>query len=194
MGWPNGSGAHIQAHHAVFGEGVGVKHEILVLFQQRGLAAARDEAFTPPLGAGPEAAQPAEIAVGAGLDQEDVHLVMGDADGMVGEQLRKRSVARPIQGGEIVGVVHPDRQIHVLAVVQHLPTAPRDLGFEGLGHRAEQGYGRDLRHMAESGRHGLGRAPKILMRQPREMVFLGNPLDKRSPPHAGLSLSGAPRA
>ena len=49
--------------------------------QQRHVPAARDPAFRLPLGTGVEIAQPPEIAVGAGLENEYVDLVRRDADG-----------------------------------------------------------------------------------------------------------------
>ena len=55
--------------------------EPLVLTQQRHVPAARDPALGLPPGTGVEIAQPPEIAVGAGLENEHVDLVRRDADG-----------------------------------------------------------------------------------------------------------------
>ena len=70
-----------QPHGATLGQALRSPPEPLVLTQQRHLSAPRDPAFRLPLGTGVEIAQPSEVAVGAGLENEHVDLVRRDADG-----------------------------------------------------------------------------------------------------------------
>jgi hypothetical protein len=124
-----GSGSDVEPYNSAFGQGVRVKDEIFVLLKQRRAAAACNATLGLSLGTGPEVAQATEIALGARLNKEDVHLMMGNTDRMIDKELGKSPASRTLEAGEIVRVVHPYRQIYVLAVVEHLPTPSRDPGF-----------------------------------------------------------------
>ena len=70
-----------QPDRTTLGQALRSPPETLVLTQQCHVPAARDPAFRLPLGTGVEIAQPPEIAVGAGLENEYIDLVRRDADG-----------------------------------------------------------------------------------------------------------------
>ena len=73
-----------QPDRTTLGQALRSPPETLVLTQQCHVPAARDPAFRLPLGTGVEIAQPPEIAVGAGLENEYIDLVRRDADGRAG--------------------------------------------------------------------------------------------------------------
>lgn len=104
------------------------------------------------LGAGPGVAEAAEAAVGAGLDQEDVDLVAGDASAVQGQVPGAAELAQPVQR------VDPDGQVEVPAFAPDRdPRAPermeaRDLLPERAGDRPDDG---DRLHFLE-GREGVG--------------------------------------
>ena len=73
-----------QPDRTTLGQALRSPPEPLVLTQQCHVPAARDPAFRLPLGTDVEIAQPPEIAVGAGLENEYIDLVRRDADGRAG--------------------------------------------------------------------------------------------------------------
>jgi len=87
-------GAIEQRDAALRRQGVGMEPEVLVLAQEGLGAAARDVAVGLAFGAGVVEAQPAAIAVGAGLEDEHLDLVVGHADVALREQLPQRPAAR----------------------------------------------------------------------------------------------------
>jgi hypothetical protein len=67
--------------------------ELGVLLEERLPAAARHLTFPLPLGTLAEVAEPAEIPIRPRLQQKDIHLVMRDADTLLGQQLIQRTAA-----------------------------------------------------------------------------------------------------
>ena len=86
--------------------------------QKKVLATTRNEALRlSRLWALVEATQTAEIAIGGRLHHEDLHLMMGHADLLLGQQLIQRSTAGFPQSCQIIQPRNPHRQVHVTAFV-----------------------------------------------------------------------------
>src|SRR3546814_1860830 len=86
-----------------------------MLTQEGRRATARHQAFPLPLGAAIEAAEPSQIAVAAGLQNESVDLVRGDAAFTLLLEIAQGPVLRPPQGVESFKIGQPEREIDVLA-------------------------------------------------------------------------------
>jgi hypothetical protein len=93
------------------------EHEPFVLPQKEHASASRHQALDLPLGALSVGAQPAEIVVPAGAEDEDVDLVMGDAGPTALMEVADCPAAGAVEGGKVVEAIDCDSQVDVSALV-----------------------------------------------------------------------------
>jgi hypothetical protein len=93
-----------------------------MLFEEWLTAAAGDTAFDLALWTGGEMTQPTEISIGLRLEQEDVRLMMRNADVALGKQTGERLGTCPPQLAQPVEPGQPDREVDVLALMRNFDT------------------------------------------------------------------------
>src|SRR5215510_6441495 len=193
----NTASALVERHASVGGESVMAEHEPLVLPQKEHASASRHQALDLPLGALSVGAQPAEIVVPAGAEDEDVDLVVGDAGATALMEIADCPAAGAVEGGKVVEAVDCDSQVHVSALVQDFDPEPPEgleagqLVLERLGDRAEQGHRAHLSEGREGGRHGIRSAPKHRLTRELVTVLLGDLATGGAMGHDGDPLKAA---
>ena len=107
-----------------------------MLLQKRFAAASRREAFDLSLGTLPESAEPTEIVIPSLAEQENVDLVMGDADTTPLEHIGDRPAAGTIERSQIVEAIDRDGEVDVSALVENLDAvAPEGLETRDFTHQ-----------------------------------------------------------
>lgn len=140
----------IQRHGPVAGERVAFEHEGLMLFQKQLASASWREALDLSLGTLRVGAQSAEIDIPCFPEEENVGLVVGDADSTLPIEIDDGPAAGAIESSKIVETIDPYCEVDVSTLVENLdPKTPEgleagNLAHERPGHRAEQ---RDRTHL-----------------------------------------------
>src|SRR5215470_6588917 len=94
------------------------EHEPLVLPQKEHASASRHQALHLPFGALSVGAQPAEIVVPAGAEDEDVDLVVGDAGPAALMEGADGPAPGAVEGRKVVEAVDSHSQVDVSELVQ----------------------------------------------------------------------------
>jgi hypothetical protein len=115
----------------------------------------------------PEGAESAEIVIPSLAEQEDVNLMMGDADTRLLKQVVDRPTAGAIEGSQIVVPINCDREVDVSAFVENFnPVTPEGLEAGNLAHqrsgqRTEQRDRAYLFHLCQIGRYRIRCAAEL---------------------------------
>ena len=121
-----------------------VEGESRVALQERCFAAAGDQTLALALRARTERAEPAPVAIRSRLQDEDVDLMVRDADPVFVEDLVERPAAGLGQAVKGAAIGQPDGEVHVSALVPDGDSRPAErleawhLFREGCGNGAEQ--------------------------------------------------------
>lgn len=109
--------AFIQQDRSIGGERAGFEHKSFVLFQKRLASASRRKAFDLSLRTLRKGAEPAEIIIPVFAEQENVDLVMGDADTALFEEIDHGPTAGAIESRQMVEAIDRYSEVAVSALV-----------------------------------------------------------------------------
>ncbi len=133
----------IQRHRPVGGERVGLEYETLNLFQKQLASASWREAIDLSLGTLRVGAQSAEMVIPPCSEEENVGLVVGDADSTLAIEFGDGPTAGAIESGKIVEAIDPYCEVDVSTLVENLDPKTSEgleagnLAYERPRHRAE---------------------------------------------------------
>jgi hypothetical protein len=169
--------AFIQRHGPLGGKCPGFEHKSFVLFQKQLASASGREAFDLSLGTLPEGTEPTEIIGPSLAEQENVDLVVRDADAASLEEIGDGSAAGAIESRQIVETIDRYRKVDVSTLVQDLDPVTseglkaRNFTNQRPGQRAEQRDRAYLRDLCQIDRYYVCGAPEPELPRNHEAIL-----------------------
>ena len=169
--------AFIQNRGPVGGKRAGLKHEVFVLLQKRRAPASRREALDLAFWTLREGAEPAEIVIPSFAEQEDVDLVVGDADTSLLQEIDNGAIASAVESGQIVEAIDRNRKVDVSTLVKNFDSmTPEGLEAGNFAHqrpgqRAEQRHRAHLFYLCKIRCYRVGDATERGLPREHEAVL-----------------------
>jgi hypothetical protein len=169
--------AFIQNRGPVGGKRAGLELEAFVLLQKRLAPASRREALDLAFGTLREAAEPAKIVIPSFAEQEDVDLMVGDADTSALKEIDDGAIASAVESGQIVEAINRNRKVDVSTLVENFDSmTPEgleagDFAHQRPGQRAEQRHRAHLFYLCKIRRYRVGGATERGLPREHEAVL-----------------------
>jgi len=169
--------AFIQRHGPLGGKCAGFEYKSFVLFQKPLASASGREAFDLSLGTLPEGTEPTEIIGPSLAEQENVDLVVRDADAASLEEIDDGPAAGAIESRQIFEAIDRYRKVDVSTLVQDLHPVPseglkaRNFTHQRPGQRAEQRDRAHLRDLCQIDRYCVCGAPEPELPRDHEAIL-----------------------
>jgi hypothetical protein len=148
-----------------------------VLFQKQLASASRRKAFDLSLRTLRKGAEPAEIIGPIFAEQENVDLVVSDADAALLEEIDNSPTAGAIESGQIVEAIDCYREVDVSTLMEDLDTVTLEgletwnFTYQRPGQRAEQRDRAYLRDLCQICRYRVCGAPQSELPRDHEAIL-----------------------